>query len=396
MARALNRLNARKVQTIAPMAKMRRYGDGGGLYLIVDPSGSRRWLVLYQWGKKRREMGLGSLNAVSLAKAREIAAEVRAKVAAGIDPLEERRKAEAPPEIVTFGIVADRFMDKQDFSEGNRDAWTQTLRDHAASIRGMPIADVDTKAVLSVIEPIWRTKHETAKRVRSRIWRILEAARVQDLRSGQNPAQWTGHLDNLLGKPRGQDARHHIALPYADLPAFMVRLRASDEPPALALEMVVLTAARSGEVRGMIWSEVDLQKATWTVPASRMKAGRPHTVPLSARAIEILTSRTKGRPNDLIFPNSIGTMAADAYFSKMLRRLGYRGPDRYLTVHGFRSAFRDWAAEQTEFPREIIETALAHQAGTAVELAYRRTDFLEKRRALMDHWAAFTMGSAST
>lgn len=388
MALALNKLTARKVQTLTAVG---RHGDGGGLYLVVDAAGAKRWVIFYRAGGKRREMGAGSINAVSLARAREIAADVRAKVADGVDPISVRSvppKAAARP--ITFAEVAEAYMRDHETMWRNvvhRRQWRQTLQVQAANLWPLPVDGIDTAGVLGVLRPMWTMKAETARRLRGRIERVLDAARAAGHRTGENPARWRGHLDAILPRSRKLTRGHHAAMPYADVPAFMTALRDRPAPAARALEVVILTAARSGEVRGMTWVEVDLTSATWTVPAGRMKGGREHRVPLSIAAVNILAARRPALPElaALVFPNGRGAVFSDMVFGALMRRMGRVE----VTAHGFRSSFRDWAAEETDHPREVIEAALAHLVGDETERAYRRGDALPKRRALMDHWAAF-------
>lgn len=391
MANAVNKLSARRVQTITETG---RHSDGGGLYLVVDAAGSKRWVMLYRLAGKRREMGLGPIGGVSLARARELAAEARALIAGGVDPIEARRTQPAaaqpiaPP--MTFGAVADAYMRAQESSwrsPVHRRQWRQTLEVHAASLWTMPVGQVDTEAVLRVLRPIWQAKPETAQRLRGRIERVLNAARAGGHRSGENPALWRGHLDFLLPPARKLVRGHHAAMAYRDVPAFVAAIRGRAATSARALELIILTAARSGEVRGMIWAEVDSAAALWIVPGARMKGGREHRVPLSPPALDLLTRwrPADANPADLVFQNRDGHKLSDMAFEALFRR----GKTPEITTHGFRSAFRDWAGDATDHAREVIEAALAHAVGDATERAYRRGDALDKRRALMDHWAAF-------
>ena len=393
MARELNKLSARRVQTLAEPG---RHSDGGGLYLIVDESGAKRWVVFYRSGGKRREMGLGSLTAIPLARARERAAEIRQQVAEGGDPIADRR---TPPshEVhpTTFAEVAEAFMADRESTWRNaahRAQWRQTLEIQAAALWKMPVDKIDTDAVLGVLRPMWGTKAETARRLRGRIERVLDAARAMGKRSAENPARWRGHLDAILPKAKKLTRGHHAAMRYAEVPAFIADLRKRPAIAARALELAILTAARSGEVRGMVWGEVDFATATWSIPAVRMKAGRAHRVPLQAAAISILAAHRPEEAGsaDLIFPNSAGKKHSDVVFTALLKRMKRED----VTAHGFRSSFRDWAAEETDHPREVIEAALAHLVGDETERAYRRGDALAKRRALMDHWAAFLESGA--
>ena len=392
MARAINRLSARTVQTLTEPG---RHADGDGLYLVVDEGGGKRWVYLFRLAGKRREMGLGPLRMVSLAQARELAGKARAMAAQGIDPVEARQAALPSPEpaqvckVETFADVADAFMDARAGEWRNakhRQQWRNTLTTYAANIWTMPVADVGTPEVLAALRPIWREKPETASRVRGRIERILDAAKVEGHREGENPARWRGHLEHTLPKAAKLSRGHHAALPYRDVPAFVEALRSRVADSARALELIILTAARSGEVRGMRASEVDLEAAVWTVPAERMKGGRQHRVPLSRPALALLAPRLAAvGPDDLLFTNTKGGMFSDMVFDALFKRAKVED----ITTHGFRSSFRDWAGDETDFPREVIEAALAHLVGDDVELAYRRGDALEKRRHLMDLWASF-------
>ncbi len=398
MARALNKLTARRVATAEPG----KYGDGGGLYLLVDKAKNRRWVIRYTFDGGYRDMGAGSVADVSLARAREIAADVRVKVLAGTDPISARSvPLPVPAKVVTFGDMADGFMrDRESMwrSAIHRAQWRQTLETQAAALWKMPVADVDTTAVLGVLRPMWGEKAETARRLRGRIERVLDAARAAGHRSGENPARWAGHLSAILPAPAKLTRGHHAAMSYAAVPAFVTVLRAREAVSARALELVIVTAARSGEVRGMTWGEVDFGEAVWTVPAARMKGKRIHRVPLSRRAVEILAELKPESPDRsaLIFPNGAGKAHSDMVFTALLKRMRNVDPALpHFTTHGFRSSFRDWAAEETDHPREVIEAALAHLVGDDTERAYRRGDALEKRRALMDHWTTFLAGTAT-
>lgn len=394
MAQAVNRLSARTVQTLKAPG---RHADGAGLYLVVDPSGAKRWVVLYRIANgKRREMGLGSIHSVPLADARDRAAELRRQVKAGRDPVAEKKEAGAAPRRQTFGDVATAFMAAREETWRNaahRAQWRQTLEVQAASLWGKPVADIDTPDVLAVLEPIWQTKPETARRIRGRIEKVLDAARAQRLRDDTNPALWRGHLDMILPKNAKLSRGHHAALPYGELPDFYANLVLRDAPAARALRFIILTAARSGEVRGMVWGEVDFAAALWTVPAERMKGKRIHRVPLQAEAIEILEEirPEKTDSGTLIFPAASGRMMSDMVFAMLLRRA-----DRAdITTHGFRSTFRDWVDSETVFAGDLAEAALAHLVGDETERAYRRGDALAKRRHLMDAWAGFVVRGAA-
>lgn len=385
MVKAAKILSARGVEAIKEPG---RHADGGGLYFVVAPSGSRSWVFRFKYGGKVKDMGLGGYPAVALAKARELADDARAHVKAGRNPIEVRKVE--PAKVPTFGEAADAYVDAMapQFRSAKHIAqWRMTLTEYAAPIRGKLVSEVTTDDVLKVLKVLWTEKPETASRVRGRIERVLNAAKAQGHRSGENPAAWRGHLANLLPKRHKLTRGHHAAMPFADVPAFLVRLRDRDATAARALEFAILTAARSGEVREATWSEFDLDAAVWTVPAPRMKAGREHRVPLSPRAVAILKEMTgHGQaPGAYVFPGTkkgrpLSVMAMDM----VLRRM-----DLDVTVHGFRSSFRDWAGEASTFPREVAEAALAHVVGDQTERAYRRGDALAKRRKLMEAWGGF-------
>jgi integrase len=381
MSKQLHKLSARAVATLT---KPGRHSDGGGLYLNITATGARSWVFMWKVAGKRREMGLGSLRDVPLAKARERAADARQKLADGLDPIAVRDK----PKVMTFGEAADALIESMSSSwssNKHRAQWRMTLAVYCEPLRSKPVAEIGAEDVLKILQPLWATKPETASRLRGRIERVLGFARARGQRSGENPARWRGHLDALLPKRAKLMRGHHKAMPFDDLPAFMASLREREGIAPRALEFAILTAARSGEVLGARWDEVNLDAGQWIVPATRMKAGREHRVPLSARAVEILRQLEQARFSEFVFPGlkrnrPLSVMALD----RVLRRMKVD-----VTVHGFRSAFRDWAGERTYFPREIAEAALAHLVGDAVERAYRRGDALEKRRLLMDDWARF-------
>jgi integrase len=385
MAQAVKRLSARAVATIAAPG---RHSDGEGLYLNVTPAGARSWLFMWKKDGKRREMGLGSAGSVSLARARELASECRAQVAAGLDPIDARdAAAETKREKPTFGAIADALIAAKEIewrNEKHRAQWRASLTEFAAPLRSRPVDEIDTAAVLAVLTPLWQTKPETASRVRGRIEAVLDAAKAQGHRSGENPAAWRGHLAHLLPK-RGKLTRgHHAAMDYRDVPAFVVKLRECDVIAAMALEYCILTATRSGEVYGARWSEIDMAAKVWIVPAERMKAAREHRVPLCDRALAIIERLFEARTGEFVFPSPRGQRPlSHVAMAKVMRRLEIE----QATVHGFRSAFRDWAGNETHFPREVAEAALAHVVGDKAEQAYRRGDALEKRRALMSAWA---------
>jgi integrase len=382
MARKVNRLNARAVNTVT---KRGRHADGGGLYLSISPNGGRRWVFLFRWRGKPTEIGFGSARDVTLARARELAAQARARLAEGDNP----RAARTAREGATFGECADRLIEamRPSWRNGKHAAqWTMTLREYAAPIRGLPVDKVTTDNVLAVLKPLWNAKPETASRFRGRLERVLDAAKAQGLRSGENPARWRGHLDQLLPKRQRLTRGHHAAMSYADLPLFMSDLRARQASAALALEFAILTAARSGEVLGARWNEIDLDRAIWTLPAARMKAGREHRVPLSGPALEVVKALHQSRDGDFVFPGQkMGKPLSVMALEMVLRRMKIGS----ATVHGFRSAFRDWSAECTNFANEVCEAALAHVIENKAEAAYRRGDLFDKRRKLMEAWATY-------
>ena len=396
MGKEVRKLSARGAATVTEPG---RHSDGAGLYLNVTETGARSWLFMWKVAGRRREMGLGSARDVSLARAREVAAECRAIVAAGRDPLEARAAAKTAERVIpTFGECADEFVAAKQSewrNEKHRAQWAMTLKEYAAPLRKLPVDVIDTAAVLSVLKPIWQAKPETASRFRGRIEQVLDAAKAQGHRTGENPARWRGHLDKLLAKRQRLTRGHHAAMAYADVPAFLARLRErqAGSVSALALEFTILTAARSGEALGMRWDEVDETAKVWTVPPTRMKAAREHRVPLSARALDLLGEAKQARTGDFVFPgSSAGRPLSVMAMEMVLRRMGLDD----VTVHGFRSAFRDWAGNETHFPREVAEAALAHVIGDAAERAYRRGDALEKRRALMDAWTNYCMPKAAS
>jgi len=331
-------------------------------------------------------MGLGSADAVPLADAREKAAAARRMIAQGLNPIDERKRDRGIP---SFGEMADEVRESLSAgfrNEKHKAQWKSTLASYAGSLKDKPVDIITTDDVLAVLKPIWTVKLETASRVRGRIEKVLDGAKAKGFREGENPARWRGHLDHLLPKQTKLARGHHAAMPYADVPSFLASLRERDALACTALEFCVLTAARSGEVLGMRWSEVDLENATWSVPKERMKAGRPHRVPLSGRAVAILRrlERTRG-DGEFVFPgHAKGKPLSNMAMGMALRRLKLG-----VTVHGFRSSFRDWGGNETTFPREIVETALAHVVGDKAEQAYRRSDALERRRKLMEAWASF-------
>ncbi|MGE9010589.1 tyrosine-type recombinase/integrase [Leptospira interrogans] len=377
-----SKLTARKVET----AKPGKYSDGGNLYLIVSETGSRKWVLRFTWRGRAKEMGLGSATSVPLTDAREKAASARRIIAQGLNPIDERKRDGGIP---TFGEMADDVRETLSAgfrNEKHKSQWKSTLETYAAPLRGKPVDTIATDDVLTVLKPIWTKKAETASRVRGRIEKVLDAAKAKGFREGENPARWRGHLDHLLPKPLKLARGHHAAMPYDDVAAFIAKLRQREASSGSALELCILTAARTGEILGMRWSEIDLDKKIWTVPAKRMKAGREHRVPLSPRAMTILGSLTKVKTGELVFPGqSRNKPLSNMAMEMVLRRMKVED----ATVHGFRSSFRDWAGNVSNFSREVVETALAHVIGDKAEQAYRRSDALEKRRKLMEAWAQY-------
>jgi len=393
MSRSINRLTAREVATLKTTG---RHADGGGLYLRITASGSRSWVFMTTKDGKRNEIGLGSARAVSLAMARRLSTEMREAVATGKNPraVIEKLAPPEPPSAPTFGTFAEEYIKSVESGWRNpvhRHQWRQTLRDHASCLTDIPIDQVDTDDVLAALQPIWLTRAETAKRVRGRIERILDAAKVRGHRSRDavNPATWRGHLALLLPQQSKLARGHHAALPWGDAPAFMTSLRKRDAGAAQCLEFLILTAARSGEALGATWSEIDLDKAIWTIPPSRMKAGAEHCVPLPRSALSLLIDirPKKLAPAQLVFAVK-GTARSNMAMAMLLRRMDFG----HVTVHGFRSTFRDWAGDATNFPRELVEQAIAHTIHNKAERAYRRGTAIERRRALMQSWDDYLFG----
>lgn len=371
-------------------------GGVAGLALQVKDSGARSWSLRVVVGRARREIGLGGFPSVTLAQAREKARRLREGIEQGADPVDERRAARsaliaAQGKALTFKAAADAYIEAQEAGWKNAkhgQQWRSTLETYAYPVMGgLLVRDVAMPHVLAVLEPIWREKTETASRLRGRIEKVLDWAKGRGYRSGDNPAAWKGNLDAQLAAPRKvATVEHHPALPAAEMHAFMLRLREVGGMGARALEFAILTAARSGEVRGAHWSEIDLNAKVWTVPAGRMKASKEHRVALSAAAVRLLKALPR-IDGGHVFPSSKGGALSDATLAAVLRRMGIP-PDKAVP-HGFRSTFRDWAGEHTSHPREVIEQALAHRLKDKAEAAYARGDLMEKRRRLMEDWAAF-------
>ena len=369
--------------------------DGGGLYLQISRSGSKSWVFRFMLNRRSREMGLGSLNAVSLSLAREKASQCRTLLADGIDPI-EYRDAEKSKQIahthknITFREASESYI--RSHSAGWKNAkhaaqWASTLNTYAYPILGEVYAsEIDTSLVVQVLDPIWSVKTETASRVRGRIEKILSWATVSGYRKGENPARWRGHLDNLMPPPsRMRRVKHHAAMPYSEVGNFIQQLRNGSGVSHRALEFVILTAARTQEVLGSNWNEIDFETGLWTVPAERMKGLREHRVPLVDRAIEILAEMRSTANSRFVFPgNRPNKGLSNMSLLAVLRRLQIEA-----TAHGFRSSFRDWASEVSDFPSEVAEQALAHVNKNKVEAAYRRGDLFVKRQRLMEAWATY-------
>ncbi|MEC7817150.1 MAG: integrase arm-type DNA-binding domain-containing protein [Pseudomonadota bacterium] len=379
-------------------AKPGRHADGGGLHLLVKPTGARSWVYRFMLSGKSRDVGLGAAGqgGMSLADARDEAAALRLKVKAGIDPLEERDREAAQALAAaqaakvagtTFKDVATTYIAANEESWRNpkhRQQWRNTLDTYVYPVIGdLPVAEVETAHVLKILEPIWKGKAETASRIRGRIETVLDSAKAHGYRQGENPARWRGHLAQILPARTRLSRGHHKAIAYEQIPAFIHALHNRKAVAALALEFTILTAARSGEVIGATWAEVDLQKAIWTIPADRMKAAREHRVPLSPRAVAVLES-LQLLGSDYLFAGAKGGKLSGMAMSMLMRRMKVDA-----TVHGFRSGFRDWAAECTGYAHEVAEMALAHTIENKVERAYRRGDLFDKRRRLMDDWATY-------
>ena len=393
MARSINRLSPRKVATVKEQGL---YADGGGLYLQVSHFDTKSWVFRFTLNKKSREMGLGPLHTVSLADARLEAETRRKMLREGIDPIEHRNSLKATRRLegvkfMTFKECAEAYIRSHGAAWRNvkhASQWRNTLKTYAYPFLGdLSVQAVDTGLVLKALEPIWEKKPETASRVRGRVEAVLDLASARNFRQGENPARWRGHLDKLLpASSKVRKVKHHAALPYPKIGAFMAELGQRDAVAARGLEFLILTAARTGEVIGATWDEIDFAEGVWTISAGRMKSEKEHRVSLSQAASEVLEGMKDARQSDYIFPGSRSkSPLSNMAFLQLMKRMGRDD----LTVHGFRSTFRDWAAERTNFPNEVAEMALAHAVGDKVEAAYRRGDLLDKRRRLMDDWAEF-------
>ncbi|MFK4442905.1 integrase [Caballeronia udeis] len=393
MPRAANRLSP---LTVTKTTKPGLYADGGGLYLQITSAGVKSWLFRYMRAGKARGMGLGPTHTIGLADARARALNCRRLLIDGTDPIDARDAERAAQRLdeaagMTFKQCSEKYIEAHRAGWKNAkhaDQWTNTLTTYADPVFGSKaVSAIDTTLVMKVLEPIWTTKTETASRLRGRIESVLDWATVRGYRSGENPARLKGHLDTLLPKrSRVQKVKHHPALPYADLPKFMKTLQSQEGIAARALEFLILTGTRTNEVIGATWQEVDLNEGVWTVPAERMKMGKEHRVPLSARAVALAKAQEDVKRGDYVFPGArdkkpLSNMAMLQLLERMKRD--------DITVHGFRSTFRDWAGETTNYPREVCEAALAHGIKDKAEAAYARGDLFEKRRALMQDWATY-------
>ena len=408
MSRSIHKLSARRVETEKRVGK---HSDGGGLWLFITKDGSKRWVFAYERNKKRREMGLGAASDVGLGKARDLASTAREQLAQGIDPIEARRAAEAEAEEaarqaerervgpVLFGAFADDYIDTHEEGWKNpkhRQQWRNTIKTHALSLLEMPVQDILVDDVVAVLKPIWRTVPETASRLRGRIENILDAAKASKhiLGPWENPARWRGNLSHLLPKRRTKkQVRHHPAMPFEELPAFWKQLRTRPALAARAVELTILCATRTNETLRMRWSEVDLDAGVWTVPAGRMKMEVEHRIPLCNSAVTLLRDIARGSncdPGDFVFKGGkAGKPLSQMAMTMVLRRMKLG----HFTVHGMRSAFRDYMGEMTDHAESVVEQALAHQVGDETSRAYRRGDAFLKRRVLMNDWEAYLLGS---
>ena len=385
---------------------MHAVGGVAGLYLCVSPSGSRSWIARVNVDGKRREMGLGSFPDVSLSIAREKARAARSDTTMGIDPVAHRKEARSARQALkatqkTFADCAKAYIEAHSDSWRNakhRAQWPSTFETYVYPTMGTVLVGEVTQAhVMAVLLPIWKTKTQTATRLRGRIEQVLAWATAAGFRQGENCARWTGLLDQLLPAPgKVSKPKHHPAVRVDDMPAFIKALRQHDGLSPKALEFVVLTAARSGEVRGATWAEIDLEAAVWTVPKERMKAGKEHRVPLNTQAIKLLEAMPRIEGTELVFPAPRGGQLSDMALTALTRRMNFRDDaGRVCVPHGFRSSFRDWVFERTDYPRDLAEAALAHALENKVEAAYRRGDALERRRAMMQAWANYCEGVAN-
>jgi integrase len=385
--RQINKLTAARVKQ---ETRPGRYGDGGGLYLEVSPSGGKSWIFMWKRNGRRRCMGLGSEQIISLEKARKLAKNAAEAVNDGRDPIADRKKER--DRAITFAQAAEQCcadIGAKWKAERYRQNWLSSLTIHAKRLANKTVSEITTDHVEQVMRPLWSEQPDLALRLRERIEQILDWAKAKEYRDGENPARWKGNLKYRMGAlpPKHERVEHMAALPYDEIPAFMAKLRAIDDSlhRARALELTILTAARSGEVFWATWDEINFTERLWIIPKERMKKLREHIVPLSDRAFQIVKDQYETRSSKLIFPGARDDRPmSNTQMLFMLQRLGVR-----VTVHGFRSTFRDWAGDLTRYPRDVIELALAHVTGNAVERAYRRGTALEQRRELMDAWATY-------
>ena len=402
MQRLRKRLTAR---TVATITKPRLVADGGGLYLHVSASGAKSWIFRWSRDRKSHDMGLGTAgdDDVTLAEARELAAKARGRVREGGDPIADRKAERIQKRLetakgMTFRQCAEAYIKTHEAGWKNPKhaaQWPATLTSYAYPVFGdLPVQAVDVGLVMKALEPIWTTKPETASRVRGRIESVLDWATSRGYRHGENPSRWRGHLENLLPKKsKVHRVEHHPALPFPEIGGFMAELRQNDGIAARALEFTILTAARTGEVIAATWPEIDLDNRLWIVPGERMKSGREHRVPLSEPAAEILAGLRELRQSDFVFPGQrVGKPLSNMAMLQLLKRMGRLD----LTVHGFRAAFTDWAAERTNFPEEVRQMALAHVVSDKVEAAYRRGDLFRKRRQLAEAWGRYCIAPVAT
>ena len=397
----INRLTALQVQKLS---KPGYHADGAGLHLCVKATGGKSWIFRYRYGGKEREMGLGPLHTVSLAEAREKALAQRKMLLDGVDPLAAKHASEvqrklAEASVITFDTAATSYIASHRAgwkNEKHAEQWTNTLTTYASPVFGsLPVADITTPLVLRVLEPIWTTKTETASRVRGRVEKILDWCKTQGYRTGDNPAAWRGHLENLLSAPqKTKKVEHHPALPWREIGAFMQALRTMPGAAALATEFIILTNCRTSEAIEARWAEIDMGEKRWTIPAARMKAAKEHTIPLSDAALAVLQRlKAETKEGEFVFPGGKkNTPLSNMACLALLKRMGRSD----LTVHGFRSSFRDWAGEATAHPREVIEHAMSHQLKDKAEAAYQRGSLLERRRVLMADWANYCAQPAAT
>jgi integrase len=392
MARKATELGALAVKNLK-MPGLHFVGGVAGLALQIAPGGSKSWVLRATMGKKRRDMGLGGYPDVTLAGAQEAARGARKKIREGIDPIDDGKRARSALEAsrahdVTFKEFALSYLARHEegWSTKSHQQWLRSLETHVfPKIGSLLVRDIDVAHVEQVLDPIWKSKTETATRVRGRIETILDSATVAKHRSGENPARWKGNLKARLVSPKKlKKAEHFKALPYKDVGAFMQRLSKVDGQGARALEFAILTAARSTQARGALWSEISAKEALWVIPKERMKSKREHRVPLSQAALNLLEKQPRIEETDLVFPSVRRKMISDATMSAVLKRMGVDA-----VPHGFRSSFKDWCSELTHYPPEVSEMALAHAVGDPMEEAYRRGDLLVKRRRVMEDWAKF-------